>query len=381
MKVTINRELFLKSVGFCFEAIPNKSVIPIYSSVKMEIEYGVAIFTGGCSNVQVSAQCNVEVEGDDLFSICLPPELLIGTLSSLTDESVSFSCQVKDNGVISIVLSSGRRKYKMTGFPGEHYPMLKNAVMPPVTVKSNDFQKAFTNASSCVDTKELREVMRGCKVSVADGMMKIYGISNHFMTRQVMEVMSENKRIDDFVLPAEINSLIDMAVDTGDTSICFDGKVCQISLGGITIKAVCLYGNYPNFETIANRQPESKFRFDNAEMLDCLRRLKLYTDTTLIVKFKIGANEIALGADNSDIGKAAVEYVEKDVYSDLLMERWFNIRYMSNIFSKLNGSVTNVQMNENTNVPAFISSVGDDKQLWIVASIDPAKTITENKNK
>lgn len=381
MKVTINRELFLKSIKLCANAIADRTVIPIYSSVKMSIDSGVATFTGGNGNVQVSASCNV-VECDESFSICLPPKLLIGTISSMTSEDVSLVSKQADNNTISITISSGRNKYKMTGFPAEYYPVINFADVPSIIVKSHDFQKAFSNASSAVDTKELRETMRGCKMIIKGKEMIIYGISNAFMTRQTIELVGEGNRLDDLIIPAEISGLVNEVTDSGDCHINYDGKVVQISLGGVTIKSVCIFGNYPDFESVAKHTPETVVKFNSAEMMDSLKRLSIYTSNNLVVKMKIKDNEdkkeILVGADDSDLGKAAIEFIEKDVYSDLITEKWYNIRYLSNIFSKLDSDNTVIYMSENNNVPAFIApdnNVNSIKQLWAIASLDPTRVI------
>lgn len=375
MKVTINREMFLKSLQLCSSAIPNRTVIPIYSSIKMVIEDGVAMFTGGCNNVQISASCNV-ISSDDAFGICLPPQLLIGTLSALSDEEVSFTSKKNDSNSVDIILLSGKKKYKMTGFPAEYYPMIQNAAIDPVIVKSHDFQKAFGNASICVDTKNLIETMQGCKVMVKDKEMIIYGISNAYMTRQTIGVVGENDRMDPFIIPAEISSLLNPVTDAGDAYISFDGKIIQVSMGGITVKSICKYGKYPDMESIIVRRPQTCVKFNNDEMVESLKRLKGYTSNTNIVKLKIKSGEIIAGADDSDVGKAAVEFLEKDVYSDLETEKWYNIKYMSNIFSNLDTSNTVMYLSENNQVPAFIApdnSTDAIKQLWIIASLDYTK--------
>lgn len=181
--------------------------------------------------------------------------------------------------------------------------------------------------------------------------------------------MSGGKIAKDIIIPAKALSLIDKVAAGTQTKVAISATHVMFKFDGTSLISRLIEEKYPNYESVIPLDNEKKLVVNKHEMLQSVRRVSLYSNTTTHqIRLSVGSDQMKITAEDQDFGSEAKEKISCDYSSDD-MEIGFNSGYVVDVLSHLESDEVEFKLSS-PNRAAIISPVtqkeGEDVLMLIM---------------
>jgi len=153
--------------------------------------------------------------------------------------------------------------------------------------------------------------------------------------------------------------------DDGVVSMGFANNVAFVAKDNVELFVRLIDGEFPDYSKVIPEDSTSAARVDQGGLLKALRRVSLFSsDRYRGIKLELKENQLAISANNPDLGEAIeevdVEYQGKDVAIG------YNSRYLLDVLGVL-GQEDSVDLQfKDEQSPTVMKKEGDDSFLYVV---------------
>ena len=162
MKFVVSTTALTRALQITSGALTAHPVMPVLEDFLFELEGGkLSIST---SNLEVSINTSLEVNGTEDGRIAIPGKILLDSLKMLPEQPVSFNIDTESRG-IEITAASG--KYRLVGEKAEDFPVLERpGSEDSITLRSDQLVQGVEKTSFAVSNDEMRQNMRGINMNI-----------------------------------------------------------------------------------------------------------------------------------------------------------------------------------------------------------------------
>ena len=366
MKVTIERNSLLKTLGHVQSVVERRNTIPILSNVMMEADGDTVAMTATDLDIAIVEKTGATVVQPG--STTVPAHTLFDIVRKLPDGSeVELSLEENDR----LVVKAGRSRFTLTCLDKEDFPIMSEGDLPHrFDVAAEELKRLIDKARFAISTEETRYYLNGIYLHVAnteDGAtFRAVATDGHRLAQVEQDVPEGAAGMPGIIVPrktvGEVRKLIDEF--EGAVSIALSETKIRFAFDGAVITSKLIDGTFPDYSRVIPEGNDKMLEMDCRVFAESVDRVStISSDKTRSVKLALGDDTLTLSVNSPDSGTATEELAA--AYSSDTFEIGFNSRYLLDILSQIEGETVQVMLADPSS-PTVLKDMLDDAALYVL---------------
>ena len=366
MKVTIERNSLLKTLGHVQSVVERRNTIPILSNVMIEASGDTVAMTATDLDIAIIENTNAMVI--TAGSTTVPAHTLFDIVRKLPDGSeVELTLEENDR----LVVKAGRSRFTLACLDKEDFPIMNEGDMPHrFEIASEELKRLIDKARFAISTEETRYYLNGIYLHVAsteDGpRLRAVATDGHRLAQVEQDVPEGASGMPGIIIPrktvAEVRKLIDET--EGAISVALSDTKIRFAFEGVTITSKLIDGTFPDYSRVIPEGNDKQLEMDCRIFAEATDRVStISSDKTRSVKLSIAPDNLTLSVNSPDSGTATEELAA--AYSADPLEIGFNSRYLLDILAQIEGETVQVYLND-PSAPTVLKDIMDDAVLYVL---------------
>ncbi|AVX02727.1 DNA-directed DNA polymerase [Maritalea myrionectae] len=369
MKVTLERNHLLKSLGHVHRVVERRTTYPILSNVLINAHDGRLELRATDLDIEIteSVPAMVGVAG----TTTVPAHTLYEIVRKLADGA---EVNLETDGANEqMKITSGRSNFNLTCLSPDGFPDLKSGDFGhKFSLKAGALKNLIDCTQFAISTEETRYYLNGIffhTMSEDDGVI-LRGVATdgHRLARAETAAPQGSEGMPSIIVPrktvAEVQKLLgdddqDVAIELSDSKIRFE-------LGGVVLLSKLIEGTYPNYEGVIPKDNDKRLAVDRNALKQAVDRVSTIASDRGGKAVKLGLSEglLELSVTNPDHGTAREELPIEFEHEGF--EIGFNARYLLDIIEQVHSEQA-IFMFSDSGSPTIVQSEDDaDQALYIL---------------
>ncbi len=369
MKVTLERNHLMKSLGHVHRVVERRNTYPILSNVLLAAEDERLQLRATDLDLEVTeaAPAVVDVAG----TTTVPAYTLYEIVRKLADGAEVSLASEGEAGQLAI--TSGRSRFSLACLDPDGFPDLKSGEFShSFALGAKALRELIEHTQFAISTEETRYYLNGIYLhSLADpkGGAKLRAVATdgHRLARAETDAPEGTDGMPAVIVPrktvGEVLKLLEddaaeVKVELSDTKIRFE-------VGGVVLLSKLIEGTFPDYERVIPSGNDKRMTVDTDSFRHAVDRVSTIASDRggRAVKLALGEGLLELSVTNPDHGTAREELpVEFDGEA---FEIGFNARYLMDVTDQI-GAESTIFMFADAGSPTLIESETEPQALYVL---------------
>lgn len=304
MKVTLDRQVFIKELGIVQRAISSKTTIPVLTGLLIEVSEKGMILTGSDANITIERTISAEkLVIKETGTVVVQSKLFGEIIKKLPEDTLTLT--TGEDNVVKI--KSGRSNYKVNGLAGDTYPSLPATTEDKyLDIKMKDLKRLADSTVFSTSNQESRPILTGVHLVSQNGKLLGVATDSHRLSSRVIATEGGGKDFD-VVVPAK--ALIDLTRSVTDPEeemqLVFMDNQLLIKTKVMNFYTRLLEGVYPETSRLFPTKFSTEIEVSAREFLSTIERVALVTQQgrNNIAELSIEKGKVLLRGSSPEIGK------------------------------------------------------------------------------
>jgi DNA polymerase-3 subunit beta len=368
MKVVLERNALLRSLGHVQSVVERRNTIPILANVLIKADKNGISFTATDMDLEINEKVAADVGKPGAKTA--PAHTLYDIVRKLPDGAqVELSASENSN---QITLSSGRSNFKLGSLPIDDFPqMAEGDLQHHFSLTSADLKTLIDRTRFAMSVEETRYYLNGIflhttKTKGDVSVLRAVATDGHRLARIEMPAPKTVETIPGVILPRktvqEVRKLLDET--SSDIQIDLSASKVRFTFDDVVITSKLIDGTFPDYERVIPSGNDKMLELD-AKMFSAAvdRVATISSEKSRAIKIALGKNVLTLSASSPDAG-SAVEELEV-AYKGEGIEIGFNARYLLDILAQIEGVGARFSMADAAS-PTVVQDVADTSALYVL---------------
>lgn len=370
MNFVADREILLSKLTKAVKFVPGKTVLPVYDNFKLAIAGNDMNIFASDGNIQFRIHCRIESNENTV--ICIPAKLLVKTLSLSRENIVKFSLSKKKKNTLELKIGKSKYEIGMNATENEFSMLKVTDPVSDITMEQFFVNMALGSTEKFADGKANAN-FSGINMVYIGNSMVFTGLDGQLVCRCAVKAMSVQKEWQKVVIPSETASAVaGFMENTGEIGIVHNGDkisfFCHSETGdSFEITSILSNAKFPDSEKFFRLNHQNKIKVNTLELLDAVKRLKLYSHETSAYRVLIetnpdNLNEFILTAIDDLTNKAGEEIVAIENLTGTTFRKAFSADMTIKVLSTIETNEVIYKYSEIPTEPSFIDPVVTSKE-------------------
>lgn len=312
MRLTIDRESFLKALNDASHAIAPKNPIAILGNFKIELKDRGLEVTGSNNDITVRAFVPYEKEGKQIISSGVPgsalmnSHLLLELIRRLEGSVVAFD--VIDNAIVKI--DDGTSSFKLNCSKGDEYPDIDlDPEGVEITLPTKDFSELISQSAFAASNKEQRPALTAVNMEAGEGRLTATATDSARLSRKTIQIASEARF--KYNVPAKaLLDIVRLVEGTESVKITLSEKKALFFFDGNVVSTRLIPGDYPVTKSIIPTVCNYRLQVNSQELLNAMSRVSILSaDKESVVKLSMSEDhvEVSVKSDRNGSGNEPIK--------------------------------------------------------------------------
>lgn len=341
MKLSINKDKFLKGIQKVINIIGNRSTLPVLGNVLLEAEENILTLTTTDLEIRITTKLEAAVEKNGKTTV--PAKKLYALVSRFIGDSVCIDCNDKNQ----VEIQCGTSNFKLLGLPPDDFPVpVDFQSKKQIKFKENDLAKMLDQISYAVSLDDTRKVLHGILCSIKENTVTAVATDGKrlALVERVPESFSGDEG--DTIIPlktaVEIKRLLE---GTGIVTIEIGEKQASIKTDTLMLTTKLIEGNYPNYRQVIPASFSKSFDVPTSIFLSKLELVSLaLSDSSSFIVVKFENNRLTFEAVSNSIGEGN-DYIDID-YKENRIDISFNPTFLADPFRHCDADKIKMKVND-----------------------------------
>lgn len=363
MKITANREKFLDALYWTQSTVERRNTMPILSNVLVETTGAGVRLTA--TDLEVGVRTTVDAQVESEGKVTVNAKKLYEIVRELSEETLNL--RGLDNDWVE--LKSGKSVFKMVGLDPREFPAFaepkgsKLCSCPAKVIKEMIDKTIFS-----ISTDETRSNLNGALFEErGDGKMRMVTTDGHRLSLIERDIgnIGLSKGV---VIPrkglAELKKLVDES-EEDTVSLGFTENMGFVLQDDVELFMRLIDGEFPDYNKVIPEANPYSAKIEQRGFLRALRRVSLLSsDRYRGVRLELKRNQMAISANNPDLGEATEE-VEIE-YTGKSLVVGYNSRYLLDVLTVFGqDDEVEIQLKDEQS-PTVLIKEGDSSFLYVL---------------
>ena len=366
MKITLNRDVFLKSLGHAYGIIEKKTTLPILANILIEAKGSKAKITATDLDIIYSEDVILE-ELNTEGSTTTSASVLYDILRKLEPNAkVELFLQSENK----LKLTSGNSKFNLLCISSNNFPISKEDFESEgFEISSNKLLKLLNKSKISISSDETRHYLNGIylhKTKIQNqSFLTGLATDSHRLSSSSLEI-DENINFEPIILPKktvyQLISLLEQATDNIKISN-NKSKVKFEMNNGVLISKV-IDGRFPDYTKVVPKDNDKILQIKLNEFKNSIERvITVSLDRKEGLKMNIKKDSLELSVNSPNSGEGAESINSK--FNSNEMSVSFNSKYLIDISSQIEDETIVMNLKE-AGSPVLIRDLSDKNSYHVV---------------
>lgn len=361
MKLTIDRETFLKPLQNVIGVVERRQTLPILGNLLIGVNNNQLEITATDLEVEIKAVCNSAI--DDSGQVTVPARKLLDICKALPEGS---KIQLSANDS-RIQIKSGKSRFTLATLPAEDFPIVENIKgQTRFSVLQSDFRNLIERTNFAMAQQDVRYYLNGLLLELTSGQIRAVATDGHrlatcdtkadvtspgkqqvIVPRKAIQELLRILQPDDKMIDVEVGS---NHLRCSTQELCFTSKLVD--------------GRFPDYEKVVPKGGDKHVLADRELLRQALTRTSILSNEKYRgIRLKLEENTIKIQAHNPDQEEADEEF---DVeYKGGELEIGFNVTYLLDVLSSITTDKVEITLSD-SNSSCLIEQPGTDRYRYVV---------------
>lgn len=367
MKVTLERNHLLKSLGHVHRVVERRNTYPILANVLIKAADGRLDLRATDLDIEVTESVPAMVGTPGTTTI--PAHTLYEIVRKLADGA---EVRLETEGADQMLLTSGRSRFHLACLSPDSFPDLKSGDFThSFSLPAPALRELIERTQFAISTEETRYYLNGIYLHAievdAEAMLRAVATDGHRMARAETVAPAGSAGMAGIIVPkktvGEVLKLLEgaedeVAVEVSDTKIRF-------TLGGVVLLSKLIEGTFPDYERVTPKNNDKQMNVDRTAFATAVDRVSTIASDRggKAVKLSMKEGQLELSVTNPDHGTASEELAVE--FEPEAFEIGFNARYLLDIVGQIR-SDTAVFLFNDAGSPTLVREDGEARALYVL---------------
>ena len=366
MKLVIDRNALLKTLGHVQSVVERRNTIPILSNVQMEAVDGTLALTATDLDLSIVEQTPADIEHTGATTV--PAHTMFDIARKLPD-GAQVELTLGDDQRLRV--AAGRSHFSLACLPKEDFPVMTEGDLPHhFTIDATSLKRLIDKTRFAISTEETRYYLNGIflHVTEADGtpVLRAVATDGHRLAQVELEVPDGAAGMPGVIVPrktvGELRKLIDEV--EGAVSVALSDTKVRFTFDGAVLTSKLIDGTFPDYSRVIPTANDKMLEMDCRTFAEAVDRVStISSDKSRSVKLTLEPDRMVLSVNSPENGTATEELSAH--YSAESMEIGFNSRYLLDILAQVDGDSVQAQLADPA-APTVVRDGGDTSALYVL---------------
>jgi len=271
-------------------------------------------------------------------------------------------------------IRAGRSRFKLPTLPYDDFPnIVEGDLTTSFELPAKVLAQLIDHTSFAISKEETRYYLNGIFLHVADDdtpVLKAAATDGHLLARFVIARPDGADGMPDVIVPDKaVTELRKLLQDSMDGSVQIDLSASKVRFmlggeGGVVLTCKLIDGTFPDYSRVIPTGNDKILKVDPKSFFEGVDRVAtVATEKTRAVKVSLEADKVTLSVISPDSGTASEELAAD--YSSEAMAIGFNVKYLKDILSHINGNIVELHMAD-PGAPTLIRKDGRTSDLYVL---------------
>jgi DNA polymerase-3 subunit beta len=369
MKVTLERNHLLKSLGHVHRVVERRNTYPILANVLLKATDGSLDLRATDLDIEVTESVPAMVGTPGTTTV--PAHTLYEIVRKLSDGA---EVRLETEGGDQLLLTSGRSRFHLACLSPDSFPDLKSGTFThsfPIAAAS--LRELIERTQFAISNEETRYYLNGIYVHAIetgnDTILRAVATDGHRMARAETEAPAGSKGMPGIIVPkktvSEVQKLLEGADGDVEVEVEVSDTKIRFTLGGVVLLSKLIEGTFPDYERVTPKNNDKSMNVDRAAFATAVDRVSTIASDRggKAVKLSVKEGQLELSVTNPDHGTASEELAVE--FEPESFEIGFNARYLLDIIGQIR-SENAVFLFNDAGSPTLVREEGDAKALYVL---------------
>jgi DNA polymerase-3 subunit beta len=367
MKVTLERNHLLKSLGHVHRVVERRNTYPILANVLLKATDGQLELRATDLDLEVTESVPAMVATAGTTTV--PAHTLYEIVRKLADGA---EVRLETEGAEQMLLTSGRSRFHLACISPDSFPDLKSgAFAHSFSMPAAALRELIERTQFAISNEETRYYLNGIYLHTLDvggePALRAVATDGHRMARAESAAPEGSAGMAGVIIPkktvAEVQRLLDGA--EGDVAVELSDTKIRFTVGGVVLLSKLIEGTFPDYERVTPKNNDKEMHVDRGAFAIAVDRVSTIASERggKAVKLSMHDGQLELSVTNPDHGTASEELpVEFEVEG---FEIGFNARYLLDIVGQIRSDNAVFLFND-AGSPTLVREDGEAKALYVL---------------
>ncbi len=367
MKVTLERNHLLKSLGHVHRVVERRNTYPILANVLLKAADGRVDLRATDLDIEVTESVPAMVATAGTTTI--PAHTLYEIVRKLSDGA---EVRLETEGADQMLLTSGRSRFHLACLSPDSFPDLKSgAFTHEFTLPAASLRELIERTQFAISNEETRYYLNGIYIHALEvgkePILRAVATDGHRMARAETEAPAGSKGMPGIIVPkktvSEVQKLLEGA--EGDVKVEVSDTKIRFTLNGVVLLSKLIEGTFPDYERVTPKNNDKEMNVDRAAFATAVDRVSTIASDRggKAVKLSVKDGQLELSVTNPDHGTASEELAVE--FEPESFEIGFNARYLLDIVGQIR-SENAVFLFNDAGSPTLVRESGDARALYVL---------------
>src|ERR671932_1222044 len=304
MKVSIDKERFLHSLGVAVRGASTRSAIQTLAGVMIRAENAAVELQA--TDMELGVRVAVAVDPERDGAAVVPGRLLLDVVRSLPNPELTLEYR-SSQGDVEVV--SGPARFHLRTLPADEFPRLPEIGDATVMkLPAPAFVSTINRVARAASRDETRPHLTGVLVSASERELRMVATDSYRLS--VKETTLEERlegELEANVPARTLQELARISASDGADRIEIAALEHQVifRVGDVTLSSRLVEGRFPNYRQLLPEQFEHELHVSGPELLEVVRRISLLAQKNAPLRLRCADGALEVSAQTPDIGEAS----------------------------------------------------------------------------
>jgi len=367
MKITLERNHLLKSLGHVHRVVERRNTYPILANVLIKAEgEGIDL---RATDLDIEVTESVPAMVGTPGTITVPAHTLYEIVRKLSDGA---EVNLETDGSDQLAITSGRSRFHLACLSPDGFPDLKSGTFShSFSMPATSLRELIERTQFAISNEETRYYLNGIYMHAIDAgtgqVLRAVATDGHRMARAETAAPEGSESMPGIIVPrktvTEVQKLLDGA--EGDVEIELSDTKIRFSVDGVVLLSKLIEGTFPDYERVTPKDNDKQMIIDRATFATAVDRVSTIASERggKAVKLSASQGQLELSVTNPDHGTASEELAVDFAHDNF--EIGFNARYLLDIVSQIRSDNVTFLFNDSGS-PTLVREEENDTALYVL---------------
>ncbi len=367
MKVTLERNHLLKSLGHVHRVVERRNTYPILANVLIKAADDGLDLRATDLDIEVTEHVPAMIGTPGTTTV--PAHTLYEIIRKLSDGA---EVKLETDGSEQMSITSGRSRFHLACLSPEGFPDLKSGSFSHTfSMPAAALLELIERTQFAISNEETRYYLNGIYfhtiTSDQTEVLRAVATDGHRMARAETTAPEGAAGMPGIIVPrktvSEVQKLLDGA--EGDVEVELSDTKIRFSVGGVVLLSKLIEGTFPDYDRVTPKNNDKLMSVDRATFATAVDRVSTIASERggKAVKLSAGSGQLELSVTNPDHGTASEELAVE--FEPDSFEIGFNARYLLDIVGQIRSENVSFLFNDSGS-PTLVQEEGDAKALYVL---------------